>query len=82
MEEKKMEKCISGAVFCLAAAVLESSKYISAAVYMSGNTSQGKELFSDGLQYIGAGPDIMAALALAAGVLLVTWGLIEANRRK
>ena len=81
MEEKKMEKCISGAVFC-PAAVLESSKYISAAVYMSGNTSQGKELFADGLQYIGAGPDIMAALALAAGVLLVTWGLIEANSRK
>ena len=82
MEEIEMEKCISGAVLCLAAALLETVKYLSAAVYMSGNASQSRELFAGGLRYVGNGPDIMAAAALAAGVLLVTWGIMDSNKRK
>ncbi len=77
-----MEKCISGAVLCLAAALVESAKYLSAAVYMAGNASQSRELFEGGLKYVGNAPDVMAAVALAAGMLLITWGIMDTTRRK
>lgn len=76
-----MEKFISGAVFCTAASMLESAKYIAAAVYMAGNASQSKELFQNGLSYVGPGPDIMAAAALACGILLIIWGIIDSREK-
>ena len=77
-----MEKYISGAVFCAAASILQSAKYIAAAVYMAGNAAQSRELFQSGLEYVGPGPDIMAAAALACGVLLIVWGIIDSRHGK
>ncbi len=72
-----MEKYISGAVFCLIAAMIRGTKYISAALFMAGNASQSRELFASGLKYIGSEPDITAALALACGILLISWGIMD-----
>ncbi len=82
MEEKKMEKLISGALFCLTAAVARSVKYLSAALYMAGNASQSRELFASGMRYIGSGPDVMASFALICGVMLLIWGIRDMSGRK
>lgn len=76
-----MEKLISGAVFCAAASMLESAKYIAAAVYMAGNASQSRELFQNGISYVGHSPDIMAAAALACGMLFIIWGIIDSHKK-
>ena len=76
-----MEKYISGAVFCMITAILESAKYIAAAAYMSGNASQSGELFQEGLSYVGSGLNIMAVAALACGILLIIWGIIDSRKK-
>ena len=76
-----MEKYISGAIFCMIAAILQSAKYIATAVYMSGLGTQSRELFQSGLEYVGPGPDIMAAAAIACGALLIVWGIIDSRKK-
>ena len=77
-----MEKFISGAVFCLAAVMAKCVKYVSAALYMSGNASQSRELFASGLRYVGGELDITAALALACGLILLAWGIMDRSEKK
>lgn len=77
-----MEKYVSGAMFYLIASVMQSAKYISAAVYMAGNASQSRELFQSGLKYVGAGPDIMAAIAVGVGSLLIVWGIVDSRKNR
>ena len=77
-----MEKLISGSLFCLTAAAARSVKYLSAAIYMAGNASQSRELFANGLRYVGGGPDITAAFALICGVILIAWGIADTHKKK
>lgn len=77
-----MEKMISGALFCLTAAMLKSAKYLSAALYMAGNASQSRELFANGLRYVGSGPDATAAVSLVLGVILLIWGIADTHKTR
>lgn len=64
-----------GAIFCLIAAILMSTKYISAAVFMSGSPSWSADLFKSGLSYVGPMPTIAGAIALGIGVFFLVLGL-------
>ena len=48
---------------------------------MSGNASQSGELFQEGLSYVGSGLNIMAVAALACGILLIIWGIIDSRKK-
>ena len=66
-----------GAIFCLIAAILMSTKYIAAAIFMSGVTSWDAELYRTGLSYIGPLPTIAGAIALGVGIFFLVLGLMK-----
>jgi len=64
-----------GAIFCLIAAILMSTRYIAAAVFMSGVGTWSAELFRNGLSYVGPIPVIAGAIALGVGIFFLILGL-------
>ncbi|MBR3334998.1 MAG: hypothetical protein IKG23_11980 [Clostridia bacterium] len=64
-----------GAIFCLIASILMSTRYISAAVFMSGASSWSADLFKSGLSYVGPMPTIAGAIALGVGIFFLVLGL-------
>ncbi len=70
-----------GAVLCLISAILMSTRYISAAVFMSGVASWDADLFQYGLSYVGSPLKIAAIVALAAGIVFLGIGLYQDNKR-
>ena len=66
-----------GAVFCLIAAILTAARYLSAAVFMSGVVSWNSSLFQAGLSYVGSTLQILAILALAAGLVFLAVGILQ-----
>lgn len=77
-----MGKIGAGTSFCILAAVIQCAKYLAAAVYLSGNASQSRELFRSGLGYVGRWPDVMSVIALVCGAVFMAWGIIESIRKK
>lgn len=77
-----MNKLEAGVRMLVLSAAIQCTKYISAAIYMSGSPSQSRELFRTGLQYVGPLPDIASAAAAVAGVLLLVMEFIEMYRKK
>lgn len=69
-----------GAVFCLIAAILTAARYLSAAVFMSGVVSWNSSLFQAGLSYVGSTLQILAILALAAGIFFLGLGFVDDRR--
>ncbi len=65
----------TGAVFCLASAILTSARYLSAAVYMSGSATLSGELFASGLTYVGAPLRVASLVSLLAGIAFLGRGL-------
>ena len=77
------DKLNGGIRFLCLAGIIQSAKYISAAVYMSGGSSMSRDLFENGLRYIGPGPDIMSAVAGLFGLVLIALSVKEdIDRRK
>ena len=70
-----------GAILCLVAALLTCTKYISAAIFMSGVASWDAELFKAGLSYIGPSLTIAAAVALFAGVFFLIFGFLTDTKK-
>lgn len=66
-----------GAVFCLIAAILTAARYLSAAIFMSGVVSWNSSLFQAGLSYVGSTLQILAILALAAGLVFLAVGILQ-----
>ncbi|MGI6316445.1 MAG: hypothetical protein GX567_19140 [Clostridia bacterium] len=66
-----------GSVFCLISAVLMSARYLSASIFMSGASSWDADLFSAGLQYVGAPLKILSIIALLVGIVFLGYGLYQ-----
>ena len=66
------DKLNGGIRFMCLAGIIQSVKYISAAIYMSGSDSMSRDLFENGLTYVGSGLDIMSALAGFLGLILIS----------
>ena len=67
----------AGAIFCLIAAILGSTKYISTAVFLSSTSSWDAELFNAGMSYTGSILTIAAVAALSAGVIFLILGFVK-----
>jgi len=66
----------AGVSFCIIAAMLYATKYISAAIFGSGVSSWDQDLFGAMLSYVGNTLTIFSVLALCIGVFY----LIRAER--
>jgi Na+/pantothenate symporter len=63
-----MEKRLTGVVFCFIAAMLFVSRYVSAAIFMSGVSSWSSELFNAGLEYVGMPLLVLSIISFVVGV--------------
>ena len=59
----------TGVIFCLIAAALFSTRYISAAIFGSGVLSWGSDLFDSMLQYVGSALTVLSVIALIVGII-------------
>ena len=66
-----------GAVFCLISAILMSTRYISAAVFMSNVSSWNTVLFQSGLSYIGSSLKNASIVSLVVGIVFLGYGLYQ-----
>ncbi len=78
-----MDKRGVGALFCLTAGILFSARYLTAAVFMSGVSSWGGDLFAAGLEYVGAPLLTLSIVSLLVGVCYLVWAELsdKENRR-
>lgn len=72
-----MENKIVGAIFCFISAVLISTRYISAAIFMSGVTALDTTVFAAGLEYVGPFLPVAAGVAVMIGILFLGYGLYQ-----
>jgi hypothetical protein len=63
-----MEKRLTGVMFCLIAAILFISRYITAAIFMSGVSSWSSDLFNRALEYVGTPLLVLSIISLVIGV--------------
>lgn len=77
-----MNKRGTGTIFCLIAAILFSTRYITAAIYMSGASSWDANLFSSGLEYVGSPLFYLSIISLMIGVGYLIWGELEDKKKK
>jgi hypothetical protein len=75
-----MSRRATGVVFCFIAALLFSTRYLAAAIFGSGVSSWDAQLFRAMLEYVGQAPSILAAIALAVGIIYLAWAEIAAWR--
>ena len=71
-----------GAVFCLISAILMSTRYLAAAIFMNGVPSWNDSLFSSGLTYVGSPLKIAAIIALMVGIAFLGYGLYQDIKEK
>ena len=72
-----MGRRAAGVGFCFIAAFLYSARYISAAIFGSGVVSWNADLFNGMLQYVGNSLTILSVIALAVGIVYLTWAEIS-----
>lgn len=77
-----MSKRATGAVFCLIAAILFSTRYIAAAVFMSGVSSWDASLFAVGLQYVGSPLQTFSIIGLVIGVGYLVWAEVSEKKKQ
>lgn len=77
-----MGKRFVGAIFCLIAAILFSSRYVAAAIFMSGLSSWDADLFSAGLEYVGSELYILSFISLVCGIGYLFWAEISEKSKK
>ena len=75
-----MSKRGVGAMFCLVAAILFSARYIAAAIFMSNVSSWNRELFAEGLKYVGTPLLYISIISLIVGVGYLIWA--EFSKKK
>ncbi|WP_455721123.1 hypothetical protein [Agathobacter sp.] len=76
-----MGKRMVGAILCLASALLFATRYLAAAIFMSGVSSWDRTLFVAGLEYVGSELKIASILFLLVGICYLIWAEIE-NRKE
>ena len=72
----------TGAVFCLIAAILMAARYLAAAIFMSNVSSWNKDLFNEGLKYVGSPLLIVAIIALVLGIAFLATGLFQDAKKR
>ena len=72
-----MSKRCVGVLFCLIASILFSTRYIAAAIFMSGVSSWDSGLFKAGLGYVGNPLLYWSILRLIVGVGYLFWGEVS-----
>ncbi len=65
--------------FCLIAAVLYASRFLAAAIFMTGLSSWSHELFEAGLNYIGSSLLTLSVISLVVGVVYLVWAELKGN---
>jgi hypothetical protein len=75
-----MSRRTTGVLLLIIASLLYSTRYVAAAIYGSGMSAWGMELFNTMLQYIGSGLQIWSGIAIATGLLYLVWAEIDALR--
>lgn len=60
-----------GMLFIIVSAILYSTKYISAAIYMAPFEIKNEFQFKNGLRYIGTELDSLSRFALVIGIILI-----------
>jgi hypothetical protein len=68
-----MEKRGVGAIFCLVAAILFSTRYIAAVLFMSNVTSWNSELFASGLECVGSPLLVLSIISVLIGFGYLVW---------
>ena len=76
-----MTKRSVGVIFCLISALLFSTRYISAAIFMSNISSWDSELFAAGLEYVGSPLLTFSIISLIVGVFYLIWGEMSEKRK-
>ena len=71
-----------GALFCLISAILTSTRYIAAAIFMSNVTSWDRSLFQAGLSYVGSPLKITAIIALVVGICFLGYGVFRDAKKQ
>lgn len=71
-----------GALFCLISAILMSTRYIAAAIFMSNVTSWDRSLFQAGLSYVGSPLKVAAIIALIAGICFLGYGIFQESHKQ
>ena len=66
-----------GIVFFLISAILISTRYLSAAIYMSSFTTSSSELFNHSLEYVGPTLQTWSIIALIAGIVFLGLGVYQ-----
>ena len=70
-----------GAIFCLISAILMSTRYIAAAIFMSNVMSWDSSLFQAGLSYVGSPLKVTAIIALIAGICFLVYGVFQDSKK-
>ena len=63
-----MNRRATGTIFCLIAAILYATRYLSAAIFMSGISSWSNNLFTSGLNYVGGTLTTFSTISLVVGI--------------
>lgn len=71
-----------GTIFCLISAILISTKYISAAIFISNTNCWDAEMFKTGLDYVGPVLTILAIISLIVGILFLGYEVYEDIHKK
>lgn len=83
-----VKKRVEGLVFIIIAAILYSTRYICAAIYMSDISAigyYGDGAIRNGLKFVGNEPLILSAISLAIGVIYLIYAEvseIKNNKKK
>ena len=66
-----MNRRAAGIMLLINAALMRGIKYVAAAIYMSSNGSQSRELFRAAMDYLGHGLDHIAVGSAIAGIAFI-----------
>lgn len=77
-----MSKRGVGAIFCIIASILYITRYIATAIYLSNSQSWSKELFYDGMSYIGNSIQYMSIISVVIGIGYLVWAEIDDFAKK
>ena len=72
-----MSKRGTGVAFIAIAALLFSSKYLSAAIFGSSISGWNKDIFHDLLSYVGSPLSVGSIISLIMGIAYIAWGEYE-----
>ena len=67
-------------IFCLIAGLLYATKYLTAAIFMSGVNKWDESLFQSGLLCVGNGLSVFSLISLFIGIAYLVWAEIDEYR--